>query len=62
MNEENNKKKVRRYVDKLVVNNYIVQDVVRGLSERFEVDLIPEITSEPYNGKTIIEVYEVLGN
>lgn len=64
MNEENNKdrKKVRGYIDKLTVSNYIVQDIANYLSERFEVDLIPKQNPSECNGITIIKVYEVLGN
>ena len=64
VNDENNqnRKKVRRYIDKIEVNNYIVESVVRGLSDRFEVDLIPKQNPNDYNSTTIIKVYEVLEN
>lgn len=59
---DENRKKVRTFVDKFEVNNYIISDIARGLSERFEVDLIPKENPREANGTTIIKVYEVLGN
>lgn len=59
-------RKARTYIESITVSNYLLEDVVRGLTtsnHKFEVDLYPIREKEVMSGyrcdETKIKVYEV---